>query len=141
MLLRPDHEHFRVRAVLRAGDGKSSPSTWSATVRPGQPARGTALPYSRRRDDAPVPRLAGPDSVRYRGGTSSAPENTLPAFEHAVALGYRYLETDVHLTLDGVLVAFHDADLQRTCGVDRTIAATTWAELRELRVDGRRTIR
>lgn len=82
----------------------------------------------------------GPIPFAHRGGTSSAPENTLPAFEHAAALGYRYLETDVHLTLDGVLVAFHDADLRRTCGVDRTIAATTWAELRELRVDGREPI-
>ncbi len=82
----------------------------------------------------------GPIPFAHRGGTSSAPENTLPAFEHAVDLGYRYLETDVHLTRDGVLVAFHDADLRRTCGVDRTIAATTWAELREFRVDGREPI-
>jgi glycerophosphoryl diester phosphodiesterase len=82
----------------------------------------------------------GPIPFAHRGGTSSAPENTLPAFEHAAALGYRYLETDVHLTLDGVLVAFHDADLRRTCGVDRTIATTRWAELEEFRVDGREPI-
>ena len=64
----------------------------------------------------------------------------MPAFEHAVSLGYRYLETDVHLTADGELVAFHDADLRRTCGVDVTIAASTWSELSELRVDGREPI-
>lgn len=64
----------------------------------------------------------------------------MPAFEQAVALGYRYLETDVHLTADGELVAFHDTDLQRTCGVDVTIAASTWSELSELRVEGREPI-
>ena len=82
----------------------------------------------------------GPIPVAHRGGTSNAPENTMPAFEHAVALGYRHLETDVHLTADHVLVAFHDPDLLRTCGVERTIATTPWSELRELRVDGREPI-
>ena len=37
----------------------------------------------------------------------------MPAFEHAVALGYQSLETDVHLSADGVLMAFHDPDLTR----------------------------
>ena len=82
----------------------------------------------------------GPIAFAHRGGTSTAPENTLPAFVHAVDLGFTYLETDVHLTADGVLVAFHDPDLLRTCGVERTIATTTWSELRELRVDGREPI-
>jgi glycerophosphoryl diester phosphodiesterase len=82
----------------------------------------------------------GPIPFAHRGGTSSAPENTLPAFEHAVGLGYHHLETDVHLTADGVLVAFHDTDLRRTCGVDLTIAASTWSELCDLRVDGREPI-
>ena len=49
----------------------------------------------------------------HRGGGGEAPENTLPAFEAAVAMGYRYLETDVHLTNDGVLLAFHDSSLER----------------------------
>lgn len=54
----------------------------------------------------------------HRGGAGEAPENTLEAFEIAVALGYRYLETDAHLTRDGVLVAFHDDRLDRV--TDRT---------------------
>jgi glycerophosphoryl diester phosphodiesterase len=49
----------------------------------------------------------------HRGGGGEAPENTLRAFEAAVAMGYRYLETDVQLTRDGVLLAFHDSRLDR----------------------------
>jgi glycerophosphoryl diester phosphodiesterase len=82
----------------------------------------------------------GPIPFAHRGGTSSAPENTLPAFEHAVELGYRYLETDVHLSLDGVLMAFHDPDLRRTCGIEGTIAEMTASELADVRVDGRAPI-
>ena len=82
----------------------------------------------------------GPIPFAHRGGTSEAPENTLPAFEHAVALGFRYLETDVHLSADGVLMAFHDPDLSRTCGIDGTIADMTADELADVLVDGRAPI-
>ena len=82
----------------------------------------------------------GPIPFAHRGGTSEHPENTLPAFRHAVELGFRYLETDVHLSADGVLVAFHDEDLSRTCGVDARIDQLTWEEISELRVDGREPI-
>lgn len=60
----------------------------------------------------------------------------MPAFQHAVDLGYRYLETDVHATRDGVLVAFHDPDLSRTCGREGTISSLSWNEVAEARVDG-----
>lgn len=82
----------------------------------------------------------GPIAFAHRGGTSHAPENTMPAFEDAVSLGYRYLETDVQVTSDGVLLAFHDNDLKRTCGVDRTVSDTPWEEISRLRVDGREPI-
>lgn len=87
---------------------------------------------------APHPYLdhQGPIAFAHRGGTSHAPENSLRAFEHAYSLGYRYLETDVHATCDGVLVAFHDDDLRRTCGIDKTIATSTWSEISSARIDG-----
>ena len=53
----------------------------------------------------------------------------MPAFEHAVSLGYRYLETDVHVTTDGVLVAFHDTDLNADVRSPGEIIDMTWAEL------------
>lgn len=74
--------------------------------------------------DAPTPL-----PIAHRGGNSVAPENTAAAFEHALSLGYRYLETDVHLSADGVLVAFHDADLERLAGLPGTISDQTWEVL------------
>ena len=79
---------------------------------------------------------SGPIAFAHRGGTSSAPENSLRAFADAVALGFQYLETDVHATADGILVAFHDNDLERTCGEKREIATSTWDELRSARING-----
>ncbi len=49
----------------------------------------------------------------HRGGASEEPENTLPAFARAVALGYTYLETDAHVSSDGAVFAFHDDILDR----------------------------
>lgn len=81
-----------------------------------------------------------PIAFAHRGGASEAPENTMPAFERAVELGYTYLETDVHVTADGVVVAFHDADLSRTCGRPGLIGDLPWSELSTVRVDGREPI-
>ena len=77
-----------------------------------------------------------PIAFAHRGGTSAAPENTLRAFDDAVTLGYRYVETDVHSTRDGKLVAFHDNDLQRTCGKPWKIEETDWSTLTTARIDG-----
>ena len=50
------------------------------------------------------------------------------------------METDVHATRDGVLVAFHDLDLDRVTDGRGGIADSTWAELRAVRVGGREPI-
>lgn len=76
----------------------------------------------------------GPLAFAHRGGAGVHPENTMSAFAHAVGLGYRYLETDVHATKDGVLLAFHDEDLLRTCGVDVKIGDITFAESQQIKV-------
>ena len=67
-------------------------------------------------------------------------ENTLAAFRHAVSLGYRHLETDVHVTRDGVLLAFHDSVLDRVTDRRGEIAALTLAEVREALVAGREAV-
>ncbi len=63
-------------------------------------------------------------------------ENTLAAFTHAVSLGYRYLETDVHLTSDGVLVAFHDTLLDRVSDRAGSLEGLDLGTLAAVRVGG-----
>jgi glycerophosphoryl diester phosphodiesterase len=82
----------------------------------------------------------GPIPFAHRGGATEAPENTMPAFERAVGLGYHYLETDVHTTADGIVVAFHDDDLSRTCGRPGRISELPWREVATCRVDGKEPI-
>src|SRR5260370_38193391 len=78
----------------------------------------------------------GPLSFAHRGGAAHARENSWRAFEHAVGLGYRYLETDLQATADGVLVAFHDRTLTRVCGQDGRVRRLSHAELSGARIDG-----
>ena len=82
----------------------------------------------------------GPIAFAHRGGAGDWPENTLPAFEGAVALGYRYVETDVHVTADGVLCAFHDERLDRVTDRTGLIRELPWSVVQQARVDGREPI-
>ena len=88
----------------------------------------------------PVLDQPGPLAFAHRGGAGDWPENTMPAFEAAVGLGYRYVETDVHVTADGVLLAFHDDHLDRVTDRSGAISEQPWSAVREARVDGREPI-
>lgn len=63
-------------------------------------------------------------------------ENTVEAFQHAVDLGYDYLETDVHVSRDGVLLAFHDSVLDRVTDRVGPIAALSAREIDQARIGG-----
>lgn len=79
---------------------------------------------------------SGPIAFAHRGGSCDRPENTMGAFENAIRLGYRYLETDTHATADGVLVAFHDDVLDRVTDSTGRIGALLWSQVAMVRVGG-----
>lgn len=63
-------------------------------------------------------------------------ENSLPAFRRAVAEGFRYVETDVHATSDGVVVVNHDALLDRTTDGTGPISRQRWGTVRRAKIAG-----
>ena len=75
----------------------------------------------------------GPIPIVHRGAPldsdQSLVENTVAAFERAYERGFRYFETDVHATRDGVLVACHDRTLRRVAGDRARIATLDWSEI------------
>lgn len=77
-----------------------------------------------------------PLAFAHRGGIESAPENSLAAFAAAVEVGFTYLETDVHLSADGVVVAAHDERLDRVSDTQGEIAALSWREISRARLGG-----
>ena len=83
-------------------------------------------------------------AMAHRGGAlltaNLGIENTLAAFANSVALGFDYLETDVHATADGHLVAFHDSNLARVTDVEGHIAQLPFGAVREVHVGGREPI-
>lgn len=96
--------------------------------------RATGYPYF----EAPFAALA------HRGGYSpDAPvelENTMAAFTAAHSLGFRYLETDVRATADGILVAMHDSRLDRVTDVKGAVADLLWEDIARARIGGSESV-
>ncbi|TLP79819.1 glycerophosphodiester phosphodiesterase [Nesterenkonia sphaerica] len=82
---------------------------------------------------APGRLYRAPLAFAHRGADPSR-ENTMGAFRHAVALGFRYLEVDVRTSADGQLVLFHDEMLDRVTNGAGRLSDHTWAQLSQLRV-------
>ena len=78
----------------------------------------------------------GPIPFAHRGGAGVFPENTLPAFQNAVDMGYKYLETDVHSSKDGIVLAFHDDSLDRVTGHVGKISDLTSKEISNIQING-----
>jgi glycerophosphoryl diester phosphodiesterase len=72
----------------------------------------------------------------HRGVSTKAPENTLPAVREAIAAGADYLETDVQLSKDDVLVVVHDSDFSRLGGVAKKVWDLTYNEIRAIPLGG-----
>ncbi len=68
-------------------------------------------------------------AIAHRGGSTLRPENTLAAFDHAVALGADAVECDVHLSRDREVVVIHDSTLERTTDATGAVAGMTAAQL------------
>ena len=83
---------------------------------------------------------ATPLAFAHRGFAPDGDENSMAAFARAVALGYRYLETDVRVTADGVALAFHDATLDRVTDRRGAVHAMPWAQVSAARIAGREPI-
>lgn len=71
-------------------------------------------------------------NIAHRGASGHAPENTVTACRHALAMGADFIEMDVRRTSDGWIVAFHDDNLERTTDGQGAFAGHSLADLRTL---------
>lgn len=82
-----------------------------------------------------------PIALAHRGGAYGGLENSMEAFSRCVDdLGYEYIETDVHLSRDGQVVAFHDRILDRATDQVGRIRDLTWSQISRAKIGGAATI-
>ena len=91
-----------------------------------------APPYGGRAVTHPYLSLEYPLRLAHRGSRELWPENTMASFQGAADLGYRYIETDVRITLDNVVVAFHDETLERITNGAGRVRDWRYEELQRL---------
>jgi len=77
-----------------------------------------------------TPALTALQIIAHRGGSTDAPENTLAAFQNAIALGVDWLEFDVQMTKDGALVVIHDETVDRTTNGTGAVRDLTLEDIR-----------
>lgn len=100
-------------------------------------ARRVTLPFFQHPDDAG---RQLPIAMAHRGFSVDGLENSMAAFRAGIELGFRYLETDVHTTADGVLLLFHDEFLDRVTDGRGRVGDLAAAEVAKARIDGREPI-
>lgn len=84
----------------------------------------------------PFPSGPHPFGLAHRGGAGEAVENSPSAFQQAIDLGFRFIETDVRATIDGHAVVFHDATLDRTTDATGPVSALPLSRVSRARLAG-----
>ena len=78
-----------------------------------------------------------PIAIAHRGGSNLGIENTMEAFENAINIGFKTLETDIQVTNDNKLVVFHDLTLNRLTNTKGMVKDKTWNELKKIKILGK----
>ncbi len=75
--------------------------------------------------------------IAHRGGNTDFTENTIEAFRRARELGYRCIELDVQLSLDGVVYVYHDTNFKRLLHLDKNFSETSSEEIDTFLINGK----
>ena len=112
------------------------PGGWARLCRGGAGTVSVVSDRTRRPADHPFFDSPLPLAIAHRGFSPDGLENSMRAFEAAIKLGYGYLETDARATKDGIVLAFHDATLDRVTDRTGRLADLPYAEVAAARIRG-----